>query len=214
MWDLYEVLERVIMKNKPSKEQIVSDDETETMQIVEEKSLEDLEVKIGKLLKNQPPPTIGFHEFKKNFRLPFGGINPHRIRSKDFVEVDLRKVFKVARGSSGYNSFVDYHDLLVLDKIRYIYPIIYGKDDVPKSKLIGKEFPRGIILEVVKGKLVSQVGFGHEINANQQSKWLSWMEKCLEKKGSLLGPKNVTQLKIESYCGIDEIREKSKKRSS
>jgi hypothetical protein len=52
MWDLYEVLERVIMKNKPSKEQIVSDDETETMQIVEEKSLEDLEVKIGKLLKN------------------------------------------------------------------------------------------------------------------------------------------------------------------
>ncbi len=87
--------------------------------------------------------------------MPFGGINPHRIRNKDFAEVDLRKVFKVARGSSGYNSFVDCRDLLVLDKIKYIYPIIYGKDDVPKSKLVGKEFPRGIILEVVKGKLVS-----------------------------------------------------------
>jgi hypothetical protein len=52
MWDLYEVLGRFIMKNKPNKEQIVNDDEIETMQIVEEKSLEDLEVKIGKLFKN------------------------------------------------------------------------------------------------------------------------------------------------------------------
>jgi hypothetical protein len=40
------------------------------------------------------------------------------------------------------------------------------------------------------------------------------MEKCLEKKGSLLGPKTVTQLKIESYYEIDEIKEKIKKRSS
>jgi hypothetical protein len=82
-------------------------------------------------------------------------MNLHRIRSKDFAKVDLKEVFKVARGRSGYNSFVDCHDLIVLDKIRYIYPIIYGQNDVPKSKLIGKEFPRGIILGVVKGKLVS-----------------------------------------------------------
>jgi hypothetical protein len=51
MWDLHEVLERFIMKSKPSKEQIVNDDEIETTQIVEEKSLEDVEVKIGKLQK-------------------------------------------------------------------------------------------------------------------------------------------------------------------
>jgi hypothetical protein len=38
------------------------------------------------------------------------------------------------------------------------------------------------------------------------------MEKCLEKKGSLLASTNVTQLKIESYCGIDERREKNKKK--
>jgi hypothetical protein len=37
------------------------------------------------------------------------------------------------------------------------------------------------------------------------------MDKCLKKKGSLLGPKNATQLKIESYCKIDEIREKKQK---
>jgi hypothetical protein len=42
-WDLHEVLERFIMKSKLSKKQTVSDDEIETMQIVEGKSLEDLE---------------------------------------------------------------------------------------------------------------------------------------------------------------------------
>jgi hypothetical protein len=52
MWDLHEVVERFIMKSKPSKKQIVNDDETKTMQMVEEKFLEDLEVKIGKLFKN------------------------------------------------------------------------------------------------------------------------------------------------------------------
>jgi hypothetical protein len=31
---------------------------------VEEETLEDVEIKIGKLLKNQPPSTIDFHEFK------------------------------------------------------------------------------------------------------------------------------------------------------
>ncbi len=52
-------------------------------------------------------------------------------------------VFKVTRGRSGYNSFVDCHDLIVLDKIRYIYPIIYGKDDVPKNNLIGRGVSKG-----------------------------------------------------------------------
>jgi hypothetical protein len=40
------------------------------------------------------------------------------------------------------------------------------------------------------------------------------MEKCLEKKGSLLGPKIVTQLYKKSYCEIDEIREIKKRKSS
>jgi hypothetical protein len=31
---------------------------------MEEETLEDVEIKITKLLKNHPPPTIDFHEFK------------------------------------------------------------------------------------------------------------------------------------------------------
>jgi hypothetical protein len=37
-----------------SKDQTIKEDEIDTTQIVEEETLEDVEIKIGKLLKNQP----------------------------------------------------------------------------------------------------------------------------------------------------------------
>ncbi len=75
----------------------------------------------------------------------------------------------------------------MLDRIKEIYPIIYNKEDVPKSKLIAKDFVKGIVAKIVKGKRVSWARFIHETNANQWSKWSSWMEKCVEKKVALLG---------------------------
>jgi hypothetical protein len=143
-----------IMRNEHSKDQAVNDDETKTIQIVEEKTLENLETKIGKLLKHQPPFAIAFHEFKIKYKLPRQGINPHKIKNKDVDEAKIKEVFGAARGRSGF-SFTDYHDDKSLDRIKEIYPIIYGKDDVPKSKLIGKEFAKGIVVEVVKGRKVS-----------------------------------------------------------
>lgn len=70
-------------------------------------------------------------------------------------------MFGLAKGRSGY-SFVDVHDDKVLDKIKELYPIMYGKSNVPKSKLLGKEFAKGIVVEVVKGKTISWASFGHE----------------------------------------------------
>lgn len=55
----------------------------------------------------------------------------------------------------------------MLDRKKKIFPIIYNKEDVPKSKLISKEFVRGIVVEIMKGKKVSWAGFAHETNANQ-----------------------------------------------
>jgi len=55
----------------------------------------------------------------------------------------------------------------MLNRIKEIYLVIYVKENVPKSKLIGKEFARGIVAKIVKGKKVSWVGFAHETNANQ-----------------------------------------------
>jgi hypothetical protein len=56
----------------------------------------------------------------------------------------------------------------MLDRIKKKNPILYGKIDFPKSKLIGKEFARGIVINMVKGKKFSWVGFGHETNTNQR----------------------------------------------
>ncbi len=93
----------------------------------------------------------------------------------------------------------------MVDRIKKIYPIFYGKTDLPKSlKLIGKEFARGIIVEMVKGKKVNWAGFGHETNTNQRSKWLSWMEKCIENKAILLG-KTIVEMKIEE--SVEDLME-------
>jgi hypothetical protein len=62
---------------------------------------------------------------------------------------------------------------------------MYGKSSIPKSKLLGKEFTKGIVAKVVKGISVSWANFGHEIN--QQRKWQSKLNILIAKKASLLG---------------------------
>ncbi len=94
-------------------------------------------------------------------------------------------VFGLARSKSGY-SFVDVHDRKIMDKIWYLYPIIYGKEDFPKSKLIGKEFAKGIVVDVVKGMVVSWASFGHETNPNQRGKWQLWVDTLVAKKVMML----------------------------
>ncbi len=70
-----------------------------------------------------------------------------------------------------------------------------SKTNLPKSKLIGKEFARVIIVKMVKGMKVSWVGLGHETNNNQRSKSVSWMEKCIE-KNAILFSKIIVEMKI------------------
>jgi hypothetical protein len=84
---------------------------------------------------------------------------------KNVVEAKVRKVFGLTKGRSGY-SFANCLDQKVLDRIKEIYPIVYDKENVPKSKLIGKEFTKGRVAEIVKGKKVSWARFAHETNAN------------------------------------------------
>jgi hypothetical protein len=91
---------------------------------------------------------------QNKYKLPGEGVNPHKIKNKDVDEAKIKEVFGATKGRSGF-SFVDCHDDKSLDRIKKIYPIIYGKDYVPKSKLIGKEFTKGIVVEVVKGRKVS-----------------------------------------------------------
>jgi hypothetical protein len=57
------------------------------------------------------------------------------------------QVFGHARGRNGY-FFANVHDDKVLDRMKELYPIVYGKSIVSKSKLLGKEFAKGIVVEV------------------------------------------------------------------
>jgi hypothetical protein len=66
---------------------------------------------------------------------------------KDVLESQMTLVFGLVRSRSGY-SFADVHDIKIMDKIWYLYPIIYGKEDLPKSKLIRREFAKGIVVDV------------------------------------------------------------------
>jgi len=175
------------MRSRWNKDQPPSEDDTNVIQtLVEEEILEEVDAKIAKLMRNLPHIAIDFHAFKDDYGLLSEGLNPHRIKNKDVQEVEIKEVFEEVWGKSGY-SFVDCHHVQMVDRIKEIYPIVYSKTNLSRSKLIGKEFARGIVVEIVKGKKVNWAGFGHETNTNQRSKWLSWMEKCIEKKAILLG---------------------------
>jgi hypothetical protein len=113
-----------------------------------------VDASIRKFLRNIPYVAIDFHTFKDDYGLPSEVVNPHRTRSKEIHEVELKEVFGPIWGRSGY-SFVNCHNAQVVDKIKEIYPIIYGKINLPKSKLIKKEFVKGIFVEMVKQKKVS-----------------------------------------------------------
>jgi hypothetical protein len=92
-------------------------------------------------LKNPPPNAFPFNDFKDFHNLLHEGTNHHRLKIK------MIKVFGHARGRSGY-SFANVHDDKVLDRIKGLYPIVYGKSIVSKFKLLGKEFAMEIVVKV------------------------------------------------------------------
>ncbi len=65
--------------------------------MIEKEILEDLDIKIRKLMRKQPPIAIDFHVFKDEYGLLSEGINPHMINNKDIQEVEFKEVFGVAR---------------------------------------------------------------------------------------------------------------------
>jgi len=133
------------------------------------KLIEEIDNTINQLLKNLPLDACPFNEFKDVHKLPHEGINPHRLRiGKDVLELEMVQLFGPTRGRSRY-SFADVHDEKVLDRVKELYPIVYGKLIVPKFKLLW-EFAKGIMAKLVKKILVIWVSFSHEININQQGK--------------------------------------------
>jgi hypothetical protein len=67
------------------------------LRVIEKDILQDLDIKIRKLVKNQPLIAIDFHAFKDEYGLLIEGINPHMIKNKDIQEVEFKEVFGVAQ---------------------------------------------------------------------------------------------------------------------
>ncbi len=121
-------------------------------------------------------------------------------------------MFGPVRGRSGY-SFANVHDDKVLDGIRELYLMVYGKPTMPKSKLLGKEFAKGIVVKVVKGISYSWASFGHEANTNQRGKWQSKLDTLNANKASLLGTDVVQVTKelkvVDIVKGEKDVKSKS-----
>jgi hypothetical protein len=173
---------------RSSKETIASEDETKSTCLDKvSPSIEEIDSTINQLLKNPPLDACPFNNFRDVHMWLHAGINPHRLRiGEDVLESEMVQEFGLAKRRSRY-SFVNVHDDKVLDRIRELYPMEYGKPIVPKSKLLGKEFTKGIVAKVVQGMSINWANFGHETNINQGRKWQSKLDTLIAKKASLLG---------------------------
>jgi len=136
--------------------------------------------------------------------LPKEGKNPHKLKIPfDLVEIDLIEVsetMKGRKGRAGY-TYSKCNDAEVLTRIVQSFPVVYLKD-LPKSKVIAKQFARGIVMEKRKKKLVSWTEVAKTSNRNQRSKWLKEVELCLATISKITGSNNKEIYKAK---GIDNL---------
>ena len=147
--------------------------------------MDDVDDKISTLRRGAPPPALSFEDFRDSYGLNGTGINPHKSRdTTEILQSDLTAVFGPQRAKSGF-WFGDVKDTKVKSAIARLYPIVYQKPSLIKTKLIGKEFAIGIVADVVKGLDVDWASFAHITNRNQRSAWQKKMKAALELKASL-----------------------------
>lgn len=149
-------------------------------------NVDECDEKIAVLRRGTPPPAVSYEEFRDRFKLNGSGMNPHRRAETENVilQSDLTKVFGAQKGKSGF-LFADVKDPKIKSAIARLYPIVYQKPYVVKTKLIGKEFAIGIVAEVVKGLDVDWASYAHDTNRNQRSSWQKKMRGQLEMKAAL-----------------------------
>ena len=162
-------------------------------------TVEDVDEKIAVLRRGAPPPALSSEDFRDRFGLNATGINPHKNRdTAEILHTDLTSVFGAHRGKSGF-WFGDVKNSKVKSAIARLYPIVYQKPHVIKTKLIGKEFAIGIVADVVKGLDVDWASFAHATNRNQRSAWQKKMKAALEMKASLTDRKLSEILEEEDF---------------
>lgn len=102
-------------------------------------TVDECDERIAVLGRGAPPPAVSIEEFRDRFNLNGTGINPHKSRDTADVilQTDLTSVFGPQRGKPRF-WFGDVKDTKVKSAIARLYPIVYQKPHVVKTKLIGK----------------------------------------------------------------------------
>ena len=136
-------------------------------------TIEDLQELI-EILK-APPDLLTWEDFRDRYNLECSpnSINPHRCRKdKDISDKTMQELgFRPegVKGRGGY-SWSDCKVREIVNRIRYLHPIVYqhGPDEIPRS--VTKQFAVGVVLEYQKNS-VNWALYGQETNNSQRRKY-------------------------------------------
>ncbi len=134
----------------------------------------------------KPAPQRGFQYFVKK-RLNGTRINPHRLKTKH--EVSIKKLVEIFGKVTPRSSFqyMKSRNPTIKVKVEHIWPLCYGKVEMPSSKLIAKEFALGIVLAKKFSKDVSWATFVEKTNINQRYKFFKQLEKMKNQRNHMKG---------------------------
>lgn len=135
-------------------------------------SVQDVDEEIARLKK--PPRELKKGDFQEEFGLPNEGDNPHHFRRNTVQAESLRKLFGKPYGDGGRSGFnwQNCEVQEVVDRVKYLHPILYqhGEDETPN--LITVRFAEGVTLEYEEGGgRVNWCAFGEETNKRQRSRY-------------------------------------------
>ena len=112
--------------------------------------VEDVEDEIARLKK--PPRQLKKHDFKTEFGLPDEGDNPHYFRKNIVSAETLKKLFGKPYGElwqAGY-AWGDCSVQEVVDRVKYLHPILYQHGEVEHLILSRFVLPKGWRLSTKK----------------------------------------------------------------
>lgn len=173
-----------------------------------------------------PPDILTWEDFRDRYDLQSGpnSINPHRCRKdKDISDKamhDLGFRPEGAKGRGGY-SWADVKVREIVNRIKFLHPIVYQHrpDEIPRC--VTKQFAVGIVLEYEKND-VNWALYGQETNNSQRRKYeqdltklqhaintnanvtkRSWRSLKVDgamKIEPLVGGETVTPTKVSVFC--------------
>ena len=153
--------------------------------------VEDLQKLISNL--KSPPDLLTWEDFKDRYHLECGpnSINLHRCRKNkeisDKTMQDLGLKAEGVRGRGGY-CWSDCKVREIVNRIKYLHPIVYqhGANEIPRC--VTKQFMVGIVLEYQKN-LVNWALYGQETNNSQRRKYeqdLSKLQYAINTKAQVM----------------------------